>query len=120
MDSVTVNVSGGVSGLFAALKLAENGCKDVTVLEVQCFSAEKLHSKHNVGDKYKGDEVKECFTKFFVTLLVFGPLTLYTLTHGAVHSLTSPCARLTHGLEAGCGVCPTMTELSVRSPVSLF
>ena len=52
-----VNVSGGVSGLFAALKLAENGCKDVTVLEVQCFSAEKLQSKHNIGDKYKGDEI---------------------------------------------------------------
>ena len=57
MDSDTVNVSGGVSGLFAALKLAENGCKDVTVLEVKCFSAKKLHSKHNVGDKYKGDEI---------------------------------------------------------------
>ena len=53
-----VNVSGGVSGLFAALKLAENGCKDVTVLEVQCLSAaEKLYSNHNAGDKYKGDEI---------------------------------------------------------------
>ena len=87
MDSVIVNVSGGVSGLFAALKLAENGCKDVTVLEVQCFSAEKLHSKHNVGYKYKGDEIirnvlqsslslSSYFAHFHCTQL---PTVLYTL-----------------------------------------
>ena len=35
---VTVIISGGVSGLFAALKLAENNHKDVTVLEVRIFN----------------------------------------------------------------------------------
>ena len=34
-DSDNVHVAGGVSGLFAALKLAENGIEDVTVLEVR-------------------------------------------------------------------------------------
>ena len=34
-NSVTVTILGGVSGLFAALKLAEKGFKDVTVIEVQ-------------------------------------------------------------------------------------
>ena len=34
-DSDNVHVAGGVSGLFAALKLAENGLEDVTVLEVR-------------------------------------------------------------------------------------
>ena len=94
------------------------GCHSARGTVLQCWEALiKTQRRRQIQRRW---DYKECFTKFFVTLLVFGPLSLYTITHGAVHSLTSPCARLTHGLEAGCGVCPTMTELSVRSHVSLF
>ena len=48
--SVTVTILGGVSGLFAALKLAEKGHKDVTVIEVQKIFIQCLSC---VGDKYK-------------------------------------------------------------------
>ena len=49
-NSVTVTILGGVSGLFAALKLAEKGFKDVTVIEVQRIFIPYLSC---VGDKYK-------------------------------------------------------------------
>ena len=49
-NSVTVTILGGVSGLFAALKLAEKGFKDVTVIEVQKIFIQFLPC---VGDKYK-------------------------------------------------------------------
>ena len=41
-------ITGGVSGLFTALKLAENGHQNVTVLEVNVFSFVFLHISENL------------------------------------------------------------------------
>ena len=69
-----MNISGGVSGLFAALKLAENNHKHVTVIEVRSFNV-----KCRRQIKRRWDYYVLC-TKFFVTLLVFGPHLVYTIT----------------------------------------
>jgi len=64
-----VIVGGGVSGLFAALKLVENGFQDVTVLEADSRFGGRVHSlphKDGVLGEITGSYFVSIVDKLFI------------------------------------------------------